>query len=468
MSNYMEYTKQTSLKGSFSMHGKGLHTGLNLTVTFNPAPDNHGYKIQRIDLEGEPVIEAVAERVVDTRRGTVLGKGDVRVSTVEHALSALYAMGVDNCLIEVNGPEFPILDGSAKPYVEKIKQVGIVEQNVPKNYYIIHKKIEIRDEETGSQITILPDEQFSITTMCSFDSKFINSQFATLDNLADYATEIAPARTFVFVRDVVPLLEANLIKGGDLDNAIVIYEREVKQEQLDKLADFLAIPHMDATKIGYIQHRPLMWENECTRHKLLDIIGDIALTGRPLKGRVIAIRPGHSVNTKFAKLMRKEIKKHEVQAPIYDPNAEPVMDINRIRQLLPHRYPMALVDKVISLGANDIVGLKNVTANEAFFQGHFPDEPVMPGVLQIEALAQCGGLLTLNNLENPEQYSTYFLAIDGVKFRQKVVPGDTLLFRVEMLTPIRHGIASMKGYCFVGDRVAMEASFTAQITKNKV
>ncbi len=463
----MEYTKQTTLKGSFSMHGKGLHTGLNLTITFNPAPDNHGYKIQRIDLEGEPVIEALAERVVDTRRGTVLGKGEVRVSTVEHALSALYAMGVDNCLIEVNGPEFPILDGSAKPYVEKIRQVGIVEQNVPRNYYIIHKKIELKDEETGSIITILPDEQFSVTTMCSFDSKFINSQFATLENLDDYEKAIAPARTFVFVRDVVPLLELNLIKGGDLDNAIVIYEKEVEQEKLDKLADFLKVPHMDATKIGYIQHRPLMWENECTRHKLLDVIGDIALTGRPLKGRVIAIRPGHTANTKFAKLMRKEIKKHEVQAPIYDPNDTPVMDIKRIRELLPHRYPMALVDKIIALGANDIVGVKNVTANEAFFQGHFPDEPVMPGVLQVEALAQCGGLLTLNNLEDPELYSTYFLAIDGVKFRQKVVPGDTLLFRVEMLTPIRHGIASMKGYCFVGDKVVMEATFTAQISKNK-
>ncbi len=460
--------KQTTLKGSFSLHGKGLHTGLNLTVTFNPAPENYGYKIQRIDLEGEPVIDAVAERVVDSTRGTVLGKGDARVSTVEHALSALYALGVDNCRMEVNGPEFPILDGSAQPYVEKINGIGLEEQNAPKNYYVIHRKIELRDEETGSTITILPDEQLSITAMCSFESKFINSQFATLDNINDYAEEIAPARTFVFVRDIVPLLELNLIKGGDLDNAIVIYERQVEQPQLDKLADFMGVPRMDATKIGYIQHRPLMWENECTRHKLLDIIGDIALIGRPLKGRIIATRPGHSVNTKFARLMRKEIKRYDIQAPDYDPNAAPVMDTKRIRELLPHRYPMALVDKVISLGANFIVGLKNVTANEAFFQGHFPDEPVMPGVLQVEALAQCGGLLTLNTLKDPQLYSTYFLAINDVKFRQKVVPGDTLLFRVEMLTPIRHGIASMKGWCFVGDKVAMEATFTAQIIKNKI
>lgn len=463
----MDYQKQKTLGGSFSLCGKGLHTGLSLTVTFNPAPENHGYKIQRIDVEGEPIIEAIAERVIDTTRGTVLGKGDVRISTIEHAMSALYALGIDNCLIQVNGPEFPILDGSAAPYVEKIHQVGIIEQNSPKDFYIIRKKIEVRDEKSGSCITILPDEQFSLTTMCSFDSKFINSQFATLDNMADYEKEVAAARTFVFVRDIMPLMELNLIKGGDLDNAIVIYEREVPQEQLDKLADFLHMAHIDASKIGYIQHRPLIWDNECTRHKLLDIVGDLALIGKPIKGRIVATRPGHTINNKFARLMRKEIKKHEVQAPIYDPSEEPVMDINRIRELLPHRYPMGLVDKVIELGANYIVGLKNITANEEFFQGHFPSEPVMPGVLQIEAMAQCGGLLVLNTMDEPERCSTYFLAITDVKFRQKVVPGDTLLFKVEMASTIRHGIATMKGYCFVGDKVVSEASFTAQIIKNK-
>ena len=460
-------SKQKTLKGSFVLCGKGLHTGLSLTVTFNPAPENSGYKIQRIDLENQPVIEAIAENVVDTQRGTVLGKGDVRVSTIEHGMSALYAMGIDNCLIQVNGPEFPILDGSASMYVDKINEIGIEEQNAPKDYYIIRHKIEIKDEESGSCITILPDEGFSLTTMCSFESKFINSQFATLDDMDAYATEIAPARTFVFVRDIEPLLKANLIKGGDMDNAIVIYERQTTQERLDQLADFLKVPRLDATKLGYIQHKPLVWENECTRHKLLDIIGDMALIGRPIKGRIIATRPGHTINNKFARLMRREIRKHEIQAPIYDCNEPPVMDVNRIRELLPHRYPMQLVDKVISLGANSIVGVKNVTSNEPFFTGHFPQEPVMPGVLQIEAMAQCGGLLVLNTLEEPERWSTYFMRIDDVKFRLKVVPGDTLLFKVDLLAPVRHGISSMKGYVFVGDKVVSEATFTAQIVKNK-
>ena len=459
--------KQTTLKGSFSLCGKGLHTGLSLTVTFNPAPENHGYKIQRIDLDGMPVIDAIAENVVDTQRGTVLGKGDIRVSTIEHGMAALYALGINNCLIQVNGPEFPILDGSAIKYIEKIKEIGIDEQNAPKDYYIIRKKIEVQDEATRSSIIILPDEEFSLTAMCSFNSKFINSQFASLDNVANFATEIAPARTFVFVRDIEPLLKANLIKGGDLDNAIVIYEKQISQEQLDQLADMLKVEHRDANNLGYIQHKPLVWENECTRHKLLDIIGDMALIGKPIKGRIIATRPGHTINNKFARQMRREIRKHEIQAPIYDPNEEPIMDVNRIRELLPHRYPMQLVDKVIELGATSIVGVKNVTSNEPFFQGHFPQEPVMPGVLQIEAMAQCGGLLVLNTLEEPERWSTYFMRIDDVKFRQKVVPGDTLLFKVDLLAPVRHGISSMKGYVFVGDHIVSEATFTAQIVKNK-
>ena len=286
-------------------------------------------------------------------------------------------------------------------------------------------------------------------------------------SLYESSTEIAPARTFVFVRDIEPLLNANLIKGGDMDNAIVIYERQTSQERLDKLADLLQVPHLDATKLGYIQHKPLAWDNECTRHKLLDIIGDMALIGKPIKGRIIATRPGHTINNKFARLMRKEIRKHEIQAPIYDCNEAPVMDVNRIRELLPHRYPMQLVDKVIELGPNSIVGVKNVTSNEPFFQGHFPQEPVMPGVLQIEAMAQCGGLLVLNSVDEPEKWSTYFLRIDEVKFRQKVVPGDTLLFKVDLLAPVRHGISSMKGYVFVGDKVVSEATFTAQIVKNK-
>ena len=459
--------KQKTLGGSFSLNGKGLHTGVNLTVTFNPAPDNYGYKIQRIDLDGQPIIDAVAENVGETTRGTVLVKNGIKVSTVEHGLAALYAAGIDNCLIQVNGPEFPILDGSAKHYVEAIKRVGITEQTAVKDYYIIKSKIEFRDEATGSSIIVLPDESFSVNALISYDSKILFNQFATLEDMDKFPEEIASARTFVFVREIEPLLSHGLIKGGDLDNAIVIYERQMSQESYDKLADIMGVPHMDATQLGYINHIPLVWDNEPARHKLLDIIGDLALIGKPIKGRIIATRPGHTINNKFARTIRKEIKLHEIQAPVYNCNEVPIMDVNRIRQLLPHRYPFALIDKVIAIGANHIVGIKNVTVNEPFFQGHFPEEPVMPGVLQIEAMAQCGGLLILNSVDDPDKYSTYFLKIDGVKFRQKVVPGDTLIFRVELMAPIRRGISSMKGYVFVGEKVVCEAEFTAQIVKNK-
>ncbi|HIY88452.1 MAG TPA: bifunctional UDP-3-O-[3-hydroxymyristoyl] N-acetylglucosamine deacetylase/3-hydroxyacyl-ACP dehydratase [Candidatus Bacteroides pullicola] len=459
--------KQKTLKESFSLSGKGLHTGLNLTVTFNPAPDNHGYKIQRTDLEGQPIIEAVADNVIETTRGTVLAKNGAKVSTVEHGMAALYALGIDNCLIQVDGPEFPILDGSAQDYVREIERVGIVEQNAVKDFYVIKSKIEFRDEQTGSSIIVLPDESFSLNVLVSYDSTIIPNQFATLEDMGKFKDEIAASRTFVFVREIEPLLQAGLIKGGDLDNAIVIYERQMSQENYDKLADVMGVPHMDATQLGYIMHKPLVWPNECARHKLLDVIGDMALIGRPIKGRIIATRPGHTINNQFARRMRKEIRLHEIQAPTYDCNRAPLMDVNRIRELLPHRYPFQLVDKVIEMGANYIVGIKNVTANEPFFQGHFPQEPVMPGVLQIEAMAQVGGLLVLNSVDEPERYSTYFLKIDGVRFRHKVVPGDTLIFRVELLAPIRRGISSMKGYIFVGETVVCEAEFTAQIVKNK-
>lgn len=457
--------KQNTLKEQFSLSGKGLHTGLNLTVTFLPAPANHGYKIQRIDMPSQPIMDAVAENVVDTQRGTVLGKGEMRCSTVEHAMAALYALGLDNVLIQVDGPEFPILDGSAELYVQAIQRAGIQEQEAPKDFYYISKKMEFRDDATGACITLLPDEDFSITSMISFDSKVLSSQFATLDNMDKFATEVAAARTFVFVREIEPLLMAGLIKGGDLDNAIVIYEHETTQDNLDKLCQLTGAEKHNASELGYLQHKPLVWENEPARHKLLDIIGDMALIGKPIKGRIIATRPGHTINNKFARMMRKEIRKHEVQAPCYDPNKEPVMDVNRIRQILPHRYPMQLVDKVIDIRENSIVAIKNVTSNEPFFQGHFPSEPVMPGVLQIEAMAQAGGLLVLSNVDNPELYSTYFLKIDNVKFRQKVVPGDTLIFKVELVSPIRHGIGTMQGYAFIGENCVAEATFTAQISK---
>ncbi len=459
--------RQYTLADSFSLSGKGLHTGLSLTVTFKPAPEDYGYKIQRTDLPDRPVLEATAENVTETTRGTVLSRNDVKCGTIEHAMAALYALGVDNVHIEVDGPEFPILDGSAEVYVCNIKRVGVKEQDKAKDFYVINHKMEFRDQATGSCITLLPDEQFSITVMIDFDSDFISSQFATLDNMDLFEQEIAPARTFVFVREIEPLLTAGLIKGGDLDNAIVIYEREIAQENLDKLCELTGTEKHPASELGYIQHKPLVWKNEPARHKLLDIIGDMALIGRPLKGRIIATRPGHTINNKFARMMRKEIRKHDVQAPIYDPNKTPLIDNNRIRELLPHRYPMQLVDKILEIKDNYIVGLKNVTTNEPFFPGHFPAEPVMPGVLQVEALAQAGGLLVLNTLDEPERWSTYFLRIDNVKFRQKVVPGDTLIFRVTLMTPVRHGIATMQGHAFVGENCVMEATFTAQITKNK-
>ena len=459
--------KQKTLKDSFSLSGKGLHTGLNLTVTFNPAPENYGYKIQRIDLPGEPIIDAVAENVTETTRGTVLTKGEARVSTVEHALAALFALGIDNCFMQVNGPEFPILDGSAKYYVENIEQVGIKEQNTEKDVFVIKSKIEIKDENTGHSIMILPDEKFCLNVLVHYDSNILNNQYATLEDLNDFKEEIASSRTFVFVRELEPLLNLGLIKGGDLDNAIVIYEREMPQEKLDQLADVLGVPRMDAQKLGYLNHKPLVWNNEPARHKLLDIIGDLSLIGKPLQGRIIATCPGHTINNKFARAMRKHIREHQIQAPIYDPNREPVMDIKRIKELLPHRAPMLLVDKVIELGSNYIVGTKNITMNEPFFAGHFPDEPIMPGVLIVEAMSQCGALMVMNMLDEPSKYSTYFLKIDKIAFHKKVLPGDTLIFKVEQPVPVRHGISMMRGYVFVGEKLVAEAQFTGQIIKNK-
>ena len=418
-------------------------------------------------MEGQPTIDALAENVVNTQRGTVLSKNGVQVSTIEHAMAALYAYEIDNCLIEVNAPEFPILDGSSRFFSEEIQKTGVVEQNAPKDYYIVKHKIEVKDEETGSSLIILPDDKFSVNVLISFDSPVLSNQFATLNDLSEFPTELAASRTFVFVREVEMLLNNNLIKGGDLDNAIVIYDQKIPQESLDKLADMLNIPHKNVQELGYINNKPLVFDNEPARHKLIDVIGDIALIGKPIRGRVIATRPGHKINNQLARMIRKDIKMNAVQAPVYDPNREPVMDINRIRELLPHRYPFLLVDKIIEVGGNYIVGVKNITTNEPFFQGHFPQEPVMPGVLQVEAMAQTGGLLVLNSVDEPERYSTYFMKIDGVKFRQKVVPGDTLILRLELLAPIRRGISTMKGYVFVGDKLVSEAEFMAQIVKNK-
>lgn len=459
--------KQRTLKESFKVNGKGLHTGLMIEVTFLPAPENHGYKFQRLDMEGQPVIDALAEYVTATTRGTVISRGDLRISTIEHALAALYAAGIDNCLIQLNAPELPILDGSAKVYCEKIIEAGIEEQNADKDFYVVKQKIEVRDDTSGSSIVVLPDDEFSIDTMVSFDSPVLTNQYASLDKLDDFSREIGASRTFVFVREVESLVKGNLIKGGDLDNAIVIYDSPMQQEELDRLADLMGVPHKNVTEFGYINDFPLLADNEPARHKLLDVLGDIALIGRPMRGKVIATRPGHSINTTFAKKIRKEIKHQELQAPIYNPSVEPLMDVNRIRELLPHRYPFLLVDKIIDKGENYIVGVKNVTGNEPFFVGHFPQEPVMPGVLQVEAMAQTGGLLVLSTVDDPEKYSTYFMKIDNVKFRNKVVPGDTLIFHVSFMTPLRRGCAIMKGYAFVGEKIVTECEFMAQIVKNK-
>lgn len=459
--------RQHTLGSPIELEGKGLHTGLNIKIKLNPAPDDHGVQICRVDLEGKPTIPALAEFVTKTERGTVLANDKLQVSTIEHVMAALYALGVDNCLIEVDAPEFPILDGSAVRFVEAIKEVGLKEQGHLREFYVVKKKIEVSDPERGSHLMLLPDESFGANVLISFNSPILSNQYATLDSLEDFSEEIASARTFVFVREIKVLLENDLIKGGDLDNAIVIYDQVLPQEQLDKLAQYVGVETKPADELGYINNKPLVYNNEPARHKLLDLIGDLALIGRPIKGRVIATCPGHSINNQLAKKLRKDIRLNESQAPVYDVNKEPLLDINQIRALVPHRYPMLLLDKVIEIGPKHIVGVKSVTLNEPFFQGHFPDEPVMPGVLQVECMAQAGAVFVLNQIDDSTKFSTYFLKIDNVKFRHKVVPGDSLIIKVTLTSPIRRGVAVMRGLAFVGERLVCEAEFMAQITPNE-
>ncbi len=455
--------KQKTLANSFTITGKGLHTGVNVTMNFLPAPENHGFKFKRIDLENQPVIEADVDLVIDTSRGTLLEKNGARIGTIEHALAALVGMDLDNVLIEVDNEEAPIIDGSAVYFVNAVEKAGIVEQSAERDYFVIKEKIEITDEKSGAHIVALPDDDYRLNVTISFKSRVLNNQYATLDSISDFKTEIAKCRTFVFLHEVEFLLNHNLVKGGDLDNAIVIIDKEVSQTELDRLADLFNHEHVKVKPQGILNNLELHFDNECARHKLLDIIGDLALCGKHIKGRIIASKPGHGPNTLFARELKNNIRQTEEKVPEYDPNKPPLLDINRIKELLPHRYPFLMVDKIISKTNTQIVGVKNVTINEPFFEGHFPGEPVMPGVMLVEAMAQTGGLLILSQVEG--KFSTYFLRIDNVKFRKKVVPGDTLIFKLVLVSPIRRGMANMRGVTFVGDKIVAEGEFMAQIVK---
>lgn len=462
--------KQRTIQKSTSLKGTGLHTGAEVTLTLNPAPVNSGFSFKRTDLENTPVIRAIADNVVFTERGTVLEENEARVSTIEHCLAALRGMGVDNCLIEVDGPEAPILDGSAHFFVQAIKEAGISEQDAEREYFIVKEKMIVEDPETGSSVVAIPDDGQTYQTMISFNnSMLLSNQYANMEGMEQFEKEISNCRTFVFLHELEPLLKNNLIKGGDLDNAIIIIDKEVPQEELDRLAALFNKPSVEVKPIGILNNLELHHSNEPARHKLLDVIGDLTLAGMPIKGRIIANKPGHKINAEFAKAVRKEIKRRQLKAdaPEYNPNAEPVFDINEIKKLLPHRPPFLLVDKIIDLKEKTIIGVKNVTMNEPFFVGHFPEEPVMPGVLQVEAMAQIGGILVLSQVDDPKKYSTYFLKIDNIKFRKKVVPGDTIVFKLELMTEIRRGVANMKGTAFVGDNIVAEGEFMAQIVKNK-
>ncbi|MBP6459523.1 MAG: bifunctional UDP-3-O-[3-hydroxymyristoyl] N-acetylglucosamine deacetylase/3-hydroxyacyl-ACP dehydratase [Crocinitomicaceae bacterium] len=461
---------QRTLKEAIKFTGVGLHTGKTVNLEICPAPANHGYKFQRVDLEGQPIIKADVDLVIGTERGTTLEANGARVYTTEHVLAALYGMKVDNALIKVDAPEIPIMDGSAILFINEIERVGYEEQDAVREYLELTENIPWEDAEKGIEFLAVPDKEYRLTVMVDYKSPLLGTQHANIYKIEDFREEIAHCRTFVFLRELEVLAQNNLIKGGDLDNAIVLVDREdVKQEDLDRLAKLLGKEELKVqyNGIGVLNSSKLRVENEPARHKLLDIIGDLALVGKPIKAHILAARPGHYGNVRFAKILKDQIKKQEKEGRKFDLTKEPLFDINAIEKMLPHRYPFLLVDKILEMGPENVVGVKNVTMNEPFFTGHFPGNPVMPGVLQVEAMAQVGGIFALNQVDEPEKYSTYFLKIDECKFKRKVIPGDSLVIEMVLTSPIRRGLVNMKGTAYVNGQVASEATMLAQVVKEK-
>jgi UDP-3-O-[3-hydroxymyristoyl] N-acetylglucosamine deacetylase / 3-hydroxyacyl-[acyl-carrier-protein] dehydratase len=460
--------KQKTIQSEISLTGVGLHTGVNVTMTFKPAPANHGFAFVRVDLEGKPTVAAKAEYVVNTQRGTNLERNGVQIQTSEHVLAAAVGLDIDNLLIEMNASEPPIMDGSSKFFVEALQKAGIQELDADIEEYIVKEIISFKDETTGSEIILMPSEEYQVTTMVDFGTKILGTQNATLTTISDFKKEIADARTFSFLHEIEMLLENDLIKGGDLNNAIVYVDKELSDATMQKLKKAFNKNQISVQPNGILDNLSLHWANEAARHKLLDVIGDLALVGTRIRGKVIANKPGHLVNTLFAKKLSNIIKiEKRNKVPHYDLNLPPLLDIHQIMDILPHRPPFLLVDRVLELSSTHVVGMKNVTMNEDFFVGHFPGSPVMPGVLQVEAMAQCGGILVLSTVSNPEDYLTYFMKMDNVKFKQKVLPGDTLIFKCDLITPIRRGICHMQAYAYANGKLVAEAELMAQISKIK-